>query len=103
MSPVVFCLCISNIDIADLRARTSGFESKSIGSGRGGTMLVCVVWLVCEKLGRFWEKGSAAKEDEAGGSGRLSGFSGGVIGLYGGRVGDEDRDAEGCDDDRDAW
>ncbi|KAK5636874.1 hypothetical protein RRF57_012586 [Xylaria bambusicola] len=68
--------------MADFSASTSGFESKSIGSGAGAGAAVasrCELW-VC--VGR---------------SGNVAAFKGGVIGLYVGRTGDEEREeVRGC-------
>lgn len=77
--------------MADLRARTSGFESKSIGSGRGGGMAAAAAvggWEVWVRMGRSAAKG-------AGGSGRRAGGRVGVMGLMGGRAGDDEREERG--------
>jgi hypothetical protein len=66
--------------MADLRAMTSGLESKSIGSGGGAGMAIWSGW-ECVYVCRC-----------GGPSLRRVGPSGGVMGDMGGGTGEEDRD-----------
>lgn len=78
--------------MADLRAITSGFESKSMGSGGGGGMPIC-----CEGCDEWVNVCLAGGRVPAGGwaSESLAGARGGVIGDMGGGTGDVDRDRVG--------
>lgn len=77
--------------MADFRAMTSGFDSKSMGSGGGGGIPICCDG--CDECvngclggGRFVGDGAV--------SGGSVGARGGVIGDMGGRTGDVDRDRD---------
>ena len=88
--------------MALFRARTSGFDSKSIGCAGGGAAPTWSDWVVCVKVGRPSAKSGIALCAVAGDEdapepvwaapGSCAGLSIGVRGLTGGRDGDDGGD-----------
>ncbi len=91
--------------MALFRARTSGFDSKSIGCAGGGAAPTWSDWVVCVKVGRPSAKSGialcavAGDEDAPGpvwpAPGSCVGLNIGVRGLIGGRDGDDGGDVRG--------